>query len=226
MMMTKIRKPLLFLTLFCLGICVYSQSDDFGLWYGISAEHKLVKKLELDLSACVRTFENASKIDEAFLEAGLTYKFNKYLAVGGSYRLTNCIEDNDTYHIRHKWFLDLRGSLPAGDFNFSARARFQERYKTYFEDENDKTPVSHFRGRLKVQYDIPSFPVNPYVATEYFFPVTSNADTKIDKKRYMLGAEYNIFKKHTIELEYIFQRDYHPNLTDINIISLNYNIKF
>jgi len=47
-----------------------SQEKDFGIWYTISAKHKLNKKLELDLFASVRTFVNASKTGEMLLEGG------------------------------------------------------------------------------------------------------------------------------------------------------------
>lgn len=221
-----IKRSLLILILSGLAISGYSQKDDFGIWYGISAEFKIIRKLDLDLSTCVRTFDNASKVEEAFLEAGLSYKFNKYLAAGGAYRFTENNDGNDLFHIRHKWFLDVKGSLPVGNFDLTGRVRFQERYKTYFKDEEDRIPDSHVRCRLKVQYDIPSFPVNPYVSAEVFLPVFAEISRKVDKNRFVLGLEYNISKKHSVEAEYIFQRDYLPHLSDINILSLNYNINF
>lgn len=225
-MTMMIRRWLIVCVSVFVGFCGYTQEKDFGIWFGAAAETDIVKKLELDLSGCLRTFENASQIEEAFLETGLMYKLCKYFSVGGAYRITRSIEDDDSYHIRHKWFADIKGTLPAGDFKFTGRVRFQERYKTYFEDENDKKATSHIRGRLKAQYDIPSFPVNPYLAAELFFPVQSQAEMNIDKKRFMAGIEYNISKIHSVALEYLFQRDYHPKLIDMNIISLNYNLKF
>jgi opacity protein-like surface antigen len=203
----------------------FSQDDDFGIWYGISAEHKLIKNLELDLSGNLRTYRNASRIEEGFLEAGLTYKFIKNLSIGGSYRFTE-FRDNESYHPRHKWFVDLKGNLPLGDFDISARIRLQERYKTFFEDENDKIPRTHIRYKLKVLYNIPSFPVNPFISAEIFCPVSSDKKRSIDKNRLMAGVEYNISKKHSVEAGYIFQRDYLPHISDINIISLGYDLKF
>ena len=40
------------------------------------------------------------------------------------------------------------------------------------------------------------------------------------------GVELRILKQHSVEVEYIFQRDYLPHISDINIISVNYNFKF
>ena len=59
-MIRRFRYSLIILILF-LPLSVFSQKKDFGIWYGISAEHKLSKKLEIDLSTNIRTFENASK---------------------------------------------------------------------------------------------------------------------------------------------------------------------
>ena len=133
-MMMMIRKCSTVLFLILLPYTGFSQNKDFGIWYGISAEHKLAKKLELDLSANIRTFSNASKIEEAFLEGGLTYNLKKHLSVAGSYRLSKNIENNNSLYFQHKMFLDIKGSKPLGKFNFSGRLRFQTRTKTYIKE--------------------------------------------------------------------------------------------
>lgn len=223
-MMTK--RKILFLAATCLALTSFSQKKDFGIWYSISAEKKLVKNLEMNVDANIRTYSKASEIEEYFFDFGLTYKLNKYISAGAGYRFTEFMEDDDTFHPRHKWNADLRGKLAAGDFDFSLRLRFQQRFKTYIEDENDKESKDIGRIRFKTLYDIPSFPVNPYVSAELFFPMFTDAERSPEKKRYMVGAEYNISKKHSVEAEYMFQRDHYPKLLDMNIISLNYLIKF
>ena len=70
------------------------------------------------------------------------------------------------------------------------------------------------------------FPVNPYVSAELFFHVFNETKKNMDKARLIAGFEYNISKKHSIELEYIYERDSYPNLSYMNIISVNYNLKF
>ena len=224
MMMTK--KWLTVLLLFILPLITFSQKKDFGIWYGVSAEHKLTKKLELDLSTNIRTFSNAAKIEQLFLEGGLAYELNKHLAIAGSYRLTKNIEHNNSYYFRHKVMMDIKGSMPAGNFSFSCRLRFQTAIKTYIKDENDKYPNYTGRVKLKAIYTTPTFPVNPYVYVESFSPMFSDKTRTIEKNRYAAGAELRILKQHSLEVEYIFQRDYLPHISDINIISINYNIRF
>lgn len=213
-----------------IGMCVLSltssgQDKDFGIWYGVSAGHKLSKKLEIELSTDIRTFNNASKIEEAFVEGGITYSLMKHLAIAGSYRLTDKIENNNSYYYQHKFFLDLKGNIPLGNFSFSGRLRFQARTKTYIEDDSDNHPDYTGRIKLKAVYKTPVFPVNPYVYIESFCPVFSEKTRTIEKNRFSAGLEFNIAKHHSVDFEYIFQRDYLPHLSDINIIAVNYTIK-
>jgi predicted porin len=223
-MMTK--RALLLLAAFCLALTSFSQKKDFGIWYSISAEKEVFKNLDLGLDANIRTYNKASEIEEFFFDFGLTYKLNKYISAGAGYRFTEFKEDDDKFHIRHKWLADLRGKITPGDFDISLRLRFQQRFKTYYEDENDTETKDIGRVRFKTLYDIPSFPVNPYISAELFFPMFTTAERSIEKKRFVAGAEYNISKKHSVEAEYMFQRDHYPKLLDMNIISLNYQIKF
>jgi hypothetical protein len=226
MMMMMTRRISILIFTFLLSIAAVAQDKDFGIWYGVTGSHDLSKKLELNISAEVRTFSNASKIDEAFLEGGLAYDFNKYFSLGGSYRLSKSIEDNDSYYYRHKFMLDLKGTLPAGNFTFSGRLRFQARSLTYIKDDQDDKPDYTGRFKLKAVYKTPVFPINPYVYVESFSPLFSDKTRSVEKIRYSAGLDFKIAKNHSVDLEYIFQRDYLPHVSDISIISVNYNIRF
>jgi hypothetical protein len=225
-MMMMTRRYLAALVLIFLSLEAFSQDKDFGIWYGVSAEHKLNKKLELDFSGTIRTFNDASKIDEAFIEGGLVYSLNKHLGIGASYRLTKSIEEDNSYYFRHKIMFDLKGNLPAGNVSISGRLRFQTGYKTFITEDKDLHPYYTGRIKLKAAYKTPNFPVDPYVYIESFCPMFSDKTRTIEKNRYSAGAELSIAKHHSVEIEYIFQRDYLPHISDISIISVNYNIKF
>lgn len=224
--MMTIKKAFWLILLLVTAQISFAQDDDFGLWFQIDGEHKFGKKLELDLSTALRTYHNTSEVQEAFLEGGLTYKFNQYVSAAASYRFTEFREDDEAYYPRHKWFATVTGKLPLGDLDISARFKFQQRFKTYYEDENDKIPKEHGRIKLKALYNIPSFPVNPYIASELFFAMFDENVSGVDRCRYMAGMEYNLSKKHSLELEYMFERDYYPKMSDINVISLNYKFEF
>ncbi len=205
---------------------LYSQKSDFGLWYEVNAEKSLNKKFELEALTQIRTFRNGSKIEQAYFEAGATYNLNKYLGFAVSYRIGNYAEDDDRYHIRHKWFGDIKGSLPVKRLHFSARLRLQVMERVYTESPSDKKAEYEGRLKLKAIYKIRKFPVDPYISYETFTPVFRSRDRLIDKSRTTVGLEYKINKKNFINTEYIYERDNSPELSVMNIVSLSYTIKF
>jgi len=216
---------LLFLLVLISGFS-FSQSDDFGIWLGVNAKHELFKKLDINLSGCIRTYNNTSQVEQSFLEGGVQYNIKKHLSISGYYRFISKLEDNSKYYNRHKLFVDIKGVLPAGRFSFSARARLQRKTKTFIEDDEDLISKYLTRLKLKATYNISSFPLKPYVYYEPFVPVFNDSKFKISKQRFSAGAELKINSKNSIELEYIFQRDFQPHISNKHIISLNYQIKF
>ena len=225
-MMMMSRKIYVFLILLAIPLISFSQEKDFGIWYGASGEFEIINRLDASVSTSVRTYDRATELEEVFLEGEVAYKFNDYLAAAASYRISENIEDDNAFHIRHKWFVHMIGTLPLGDFKFTGRIIFQQRYKTYFEDENDKLPTSHARFRVKAQYNFPALPVDPYVYGEFFCPLFKESERIIDKKRAGGGFTVDITDRHEVQLGYIFQRDYFPDLIDENIVTLGYTLKF
>ena len=221
-----IRKFFIILLFLAISGSAYCQDSDFGLWYEVNAEKSFSKKFDVNGTFMVRTFENASFIDQAFIELGASYNLNKYVGFSGAYRIGSYLEDDDLYHFRHKWFADIKGSLPVSNFVFSVRLRFQIIAKPYTEDAGDD--ITEYDGRLKLKgvYKIPDFPVNPYLSFETFSPVFRNEGPLIDKSRSTIGLEYKITKKHLVDIAYIYQRDTYPDLSIMNIISLGYKFKF
>ncbi|MBN1107524.1 MAG: hypothetical protein JXR66_00945, partial [Bacteroidales bacterium] len=80
--------------------------------------------------------------------------------------------------------------------------------------------------RIKATYRTSSFPVNPWVFAETFFPTYPETDKLIGIMRLGTGIEYSISKRHSIDLSYVFRRDYIPDLYDVNLLVLEYNIDF
>jgi len=218
-------KRLLPLILFCLYIIpVFSQDKDFGVWYNISFNREIAKKLDFEGVAAIRTFQFGSKIEQSFAQAGLDYKIADFLTSAASYRLANFSEvESDGHYLQHKFFLDLNGKYDVSVIEFEARMRLQTRIKT---SEYDSDNNSTGRIRLKATYKTPSFPVNPYIYMETFSPLFREAERLIGKQRLSLGMEININKKHSVDVGYLFDRDYIPDLVDFHIIDLDYNIKF
>jgi hypothetical protein len=221
------NKRILFLGLAAL-ICsvTYAQKDDFGVWYTVNTDFGLSKKLDAGVSAELRTFRNAGTIEEGLIEAGLEYKLTEVFSAGASYRFASVLENDSRYHPEHKMFLETKASVKPGHFTLQARLKYQIRFRTYFEEVSDKIPDHILRVRLKTTYRTPSFPVNPWFFGEAFFPTYPNTEKMIEIIRIGAGADYNIAKNHSLELSYVFRRDYVPDIFNEHIMSLGYNFSF
>jgi hypothetical protein len=224
MMTTMIKRTSAALIAAIVTISLSAQDKDFGIWYGVNLNKGITNKFDLDVSAMIRTYEKASKVDQGFLEAGLGYKINKHLDAALSYRLTSAHEDDSKYHFQHKIFLDLKGDVKLSNFSFSGRFRFQTRVKTYLVYVSDKYPDYTGRLKLKAMYRTPSFPLNPYVYCESFCPMFADSERLIGKNRLSFGFIYKISRLHSLDIGYIYQRDYLPKISDMNIISIEYNL--
>jgi opacity protein-like surface antigen len=189
-------------------------------------EMNLAKKLDLTFSSNLRTFNKASKTEQVYGELGLDYKVLKYLSVAGSYRFTQFREDNDLLYPRHKWIADLRSTVNITNrVTVSGRFRFQRQDKTYIEDPDDEIPDYYGRLRFKLIYKTPAFPLNPYMAYETFARMFEQSEKRFEKFRFSAGTEYKFNKKHSVELEYIFEKDNLPKLKQNNILCISYNLK-
>jgi opacity protein-like surface antigen len=202
-----------------------AQKSDFGIWYEAEVEHKIIKGLRFDLETSIRTDQNASNIESLYLEPGLRYKINDFIAVGIYYRFVEQKEGNDKYYPRHRWFLQLKGDLPIRRFTLEARYRLQEQFKTYIEDPEDEEPQWYQRLRLELDYDIKGIPLKPFINTEMYCMLFSPNEIVIEKWRSMAGLEYTFNKKHTVGLEYIYNESKVTKPAYMNIIGLTYSVK-
>jgi len=210
-----------------LPLAAGAQDDDFGIWYSATAKVGITNHIDADISAELRTYDNAGKIEQGFLEAGVDYKLTDYLSAGASYRITEAFEEDDSkYHPQHKLFLELKTNIKPGKFTFQGRVRYQTRFKTYFEDADDEIPDHTVRIRIKAIYRTPALPLNPFVYSETFIPLFRESERFVGKYRLAAGLEYKISGRHSIEAAYLFQRDYLPRLSDEHIMQVGYNLNF
>jgi len=215
----------LFIILFLLSFSAYSQTDDFGIWYGAGGSLDITGSLDFKLEGDIRTINNASKIDEGFGEAGLSLQIFRFLSVSSSYRLTSELEDDGNYYLRHKFFADMTGKKNLGRFGISGRLKYQRQVKTYIKDANDETPDNHLRLKLETSYNIPKSKFEPCIYYETFARIFEASEKTFDEFRLSAGASYKIAKKQKITVSYIYKRDYLPHRSDMNIISLFYDFK-
>jgi hypothetical protein len=219
-------KRLLFISMLFIWLPAISQNKDFGVWLGGNINHEIFKKVDIGLGVCLRTNQNASHTDQFYTDLGIGYKFNKYIAVSGNYRWIIKDESYNQYFSRYRFYTDLKLLYPLSNFKFSTRFRLQSQYKQYAEKPEDKLPEYYGRIKAQIYYNWPFIPFNPYVSAEWFYPLNNDAVKYADQKRLTIGIEYKINKKHSVDAEFLLQREYLPHFTDTGIVAVTYNFEF
>ncbi len=221
-----IRKSLTVIAALLLSSVLAGQKTDYGIWYEVKADKKIWKALRFDLEASVRTDQNAARVETIYLEPGLRYKFNDYLAAGVYYRLIEQLEKDNQFHIRHRWFAQVKGTTPSFyRFTMALRYRVQEQFRTYFDDPEDGEPVWYQRMRFELSYDIKGVPLMPYFNTELHGLLGEPNAYTIDKWRSMIGVEYTLKKRHTFGVEYIYNDSRVTKPAYMNIVGVTYSVK-
>ena len=246
-----------------LGIAVTAnaQGDDFGMWYELGAEKKVSQKWSVGLEGEFRTRNNSKTADRWSAGVSAEYKILKGLKAAAGYTF---LYDNNAEELtwknnlpnkwtpsywgsRHRLFLQVSGSVSAGNFSFSLRERWQYTYRpeaqdkkynfSWDEDANDNDYISGYtmepvkgkgknmlRSRLQVNYDIPKCKFEPFANVEMF-----NDKDGIAKMRYQAGTDYKIKKRHVLSLTYRYQSvnsNDDDNEVNCHMIGLGYKFKF
>ena len=219
------RKLLVLSALTLFALQVTAQTNNYGIWYEAGASYKIIKGLKAEVSGSLRTDENASHIESFYFQGGLNYKIVECFSVGAFYRLIEKEEDDNAFHPRHRWFVELNGELPVNRFTLSARYRFQQQTKTYIEDPEDDQPGYYNRVKLKLDFDVPKIPLEPFISAEAFSQTFASNGIMIEKTRLGGGLAYNVIKKHKVSVEYIYQKSEVSKPEKFNIIAIGYSVK-
>jgi hypothetical protein len=220
----KNKKLLLFWTGLMLFSVSYGQKSDFGIWYNISAQKELARKLNLNLGVTLRSSDNACKVNEAFIQGGLAYDLTRHVSISGLYRYTVGMGTDGFYHPINKIFTDLNGSMHIGSFDFWGRFRFQQRFYNYIEKVNNSLDDSHVRYLLSTTYKKTGLPFDPFIYVELFAPINNSCVKMFDKERYSAGVNYRTTKNNIVEAGYILQHDYECRIS--HLISITYKMHF
>lgn len=193
--------------LFCTSL-LRAQTNDFGIWTSVGAEKKL-GKWNLSGETALRTKENSTAIDRLSLGLSVDYQLLKPIKIGGGYEF---IYFNDSeyldYQPRHRANLFVQGKQKIGSFTFSLRERVQftakdvtDRVKENGNIDNYKVnPEYTWRNKLKVDYNIPHFPVNPAFSAESFFSLNNPEGNSFEQIRYTFSLNYKLSKHHKFEI--------------------------
>jgi hypothetical protein len=238
---------------FLMGLAPLSPTkaqDDFGMWYEVAAEKKLLKGLNVSAEMGFRTRNNTRTADRLNFGVEAEYKIIKWLKISAGYSLLDynnkeklsLKQDNvrankwtpSYWGIRHRVNVSLSGSVDIDRLSISLRERWQYTYrpevanKKYDIEEMTWEPVlskhKHLlRSRIQLSYDFPHWKFDPFANVELF------NGWPLEKVRYQVGVEYKLKKKHTFQLTYRYQdiRDNEADgESDRHLVGLSYKFKF
>ncbi len=174
-----------------------------------------MKKVKLSFIPQLR-FDEDFSLDKYLIETGVEYQALKFLELGATYRFEVNPRDTKSTEYHNRFAFDATAKK---DFNRFESA-FRLRYSNYADDEINDKEFIRFKASLK--YDIKKCKITPLMAVESFQQL---GDGKLYKMRYTFGADYKLFKKNFLGINYKF--DYYKNeYKNRHIISLGYKIKF
>lgn len=199
-------------------------SRDFELWTGVGIKAKF-GDFSIELEEQFRFEENAGVTDQYFTNIGLGYKFHKRFSMGADFRhikrpgdeTRNRISFDATYN--HKLMDRLR---------LSYRIRWQNRNDVGYTEEDGDYPLKTWRLRLKADYNIKGWKLDPYFSTEIFRQNSDITTPTYSNLRFTFGTSYK-FKDFRISGFYRVERELgvtYPQTTYIVGVGLRYNLKF
>lgn len=223
------KKFLVFGFWFLVSGFITAQYNDAGLWTSITAEKKITQSFSAYFNESFRFSENISELGGFFSEMGIEKKFRKNLSFALCYRFANKRELNNSYSPRHRYFFDISYRKKISGFAISYRARIQSQVENYFlpaEKLYGNTPENYWRNKLSLSYN-PSKKFKPFVSAEIWYRLSDQKENFIDNIRYSAGIQYDLNKKNSIEMYYIFQKELQQKnpLTDF-ISALSYAFTF
>jgi long-subunit fatty acid transport protein len=231
-MTRKLNFAALVASLLFLSSAVQAQDSttvrDFELWTGVSVKKSFLEnKLSAELTQEFRLDDDASHMDIYFTELGMKYKFENGISLGAAYRYMRN-NTNSGYLNERRFHFDLGYKYKIERFDLSARFRYSNRSEIGLSTEDGDYPINKYRFRLKAEYNIRNWKLDPYFAIETFYATTTNSYNYIEsiteteevagfqKMRYTLGTSYKITDFMSLGAFYRIEKEFET-------YRLNYN---
>lgn len=215
--------------LFALPASAQKDNDDFLMRSCIGVEKK-IDRFSVKGEVQYRLRDNWRNAEKWSVGLILGYKLTDWLKFNLGYEYSDGHEQKYSYNDdgtpskyakfwrpRHSVKTDLTASVKTGRWKFSLRERWEYNYKPDKDLEGrydiaqgafdgvaktyEGSTVNKLRSRIKVEYDIETVPLTPYVYGE----LTNRWYT--DRERAVAGVVWDINKHTSLDLYYLFQHN-------------------
>ena len=226
------RVSLIILLLYCSFISpVFTQvRQDAGMWTTFSIQHPLNKKINLVIDEEFRLRENYQRINLFYTNVGIDYKLNKFLKISPTYRIIQKKKLDGNYSYRHRLMIDVTAKKKIKKITLSERVRYQIEVQDFYTSKKGTLPEHYLRLKTDVKYDIGNR-ITPYYSIEFRYQIKNPRgdgplfDNGFHRVRNVLGAEYEINKKNSVNLYYLFQTEFNISTPEsIYILGIGYSL--
>jgi hypothetical protein len=207
--------------LLLLAILVFSQLDlsgqqqDFELWNSINLRKDIIKDLRVEVEGGYRLDENITRTKAVLGEIGLAYKLKSWVRFKLNYRIATRID-----FIEHRLKGDITFRTDIKRFRFSLRNRLQREWVL------NKDPKDFLREKVKLEYNIRKFPVDPFISGEAWYRF-SNIANQFEQLRADIGFNWNIASKSELDVLYRIMNDINVNNQDRSyVLGLEFTYSF
>ena len=122
----------LFLPIFAMGQTDNALDPEFGGRLSFTLDKKIVRRLHVSLEEEVRFDNNFGAFDRLQSTLSLNYKIHPNIKIGAGYALINgySSSSNAFKNARHRFMIDVKGTLKYGNWNLSLKERMQLTHRT------------------------------------------------------------------------------------------------
>ena len=194
--------------------------SDFELWSGLSVKKSFLdKKLDLELTQEFRFDDNSTRLDNFFTELGGSYEIIKGLSAGVGYRFIRNVKNSGSIN-ENRFNIDVQYKHKVDRLKLDYRFRYQNRRELGVSREDGNYPTSKYRLRLKANYNIKNWKLDPYISAEGFYALETNSFNYVEsitetedvsgfeKLRFTLGTKYQLKKWLSIGAYYRIEREF------------------
>jgi hypothetical protein len=217
-------KRIKLLFFFLLPLFMNAQESEGGMWATFSTKYELNKRIDLGVEGQFRLDDDFSRYDASLLDAGGSYKINKYLKAGATYRFGHSQRDPGYFETRHRIAVDFRADDGFGEWDLDFRVRYQVGISNIKTTEGNADLKDAIRYRLKADRKLIS--KTDLSLSMELFQNTNLAFAELTDWRFRAEISRKIKKRQSASIGYMTQREMNANNPLMqHILTVGYSVK-
>lgn len=212
-----------FLIFGTVGVFAQANGTDTQIWTQNSFEFPLDRdneKLSGIILSDVRLTEDISDLSDLRLGFGVKYKVNNNINIQPSYMYRAIRVNGREGRGEHHLLFDVNANKNFSKVSLDNRSRFEHRIKD--SGGNDDT---FYRNRVRLRVPVrkgDKTVITPFVSTDVWFDLQ---DAEVERNDLATGINRRINKNTSVDLYYLYRRNFQVGNKHENVIGINFNFK-